>query len=243
MCLQLASLDRDLGDFFAVLDRAGVDYAVTLTADHGGVDLPERSREDAAPMAARVDPQLAAPAMGKAIAGRIGLPGQQLLWGGTFGDVWIDPRLTRAQHDRVLAEALKAYRAHPQVQAVFTNAEIAATPRPKTPPESWTLIERARESYVPGISGDFVVALKPRITPIADPTGGYVATHGSFWDYDRRVPMLFWRKGMAGFEQPLSVETIDIAPTLAAIIGLPVPAGTFDGRCLDLVAGPATSCR
>ena len=25
----------------------------------------------------------------------------------------------------------------------------------------------------------------------------YVATHGSAWDYDRRVPVLFWRKGMA----------------------------------------------
>ena len=47
------------------------------------------------------------------------------------------------------------------------------------------------------------------------PTRGYVATHGSLWDYDRRVPILFWRKGMTGFEQPLSVETVDIAPTLA----------------------------
>ena len=43
MCLQLASIDRDLGDFFAMLDRTGVDYLVVLTADHGGVDLPERA--------------------------------------------------------------------------------------------------------------------------------------------------------------------------------------------------------
>ena len=44
-CLQLLSLDRDLGDFFAVLDRSGVDYAVALTADHGGLaatDDPSR---------------------------------------------------------------------------------------------------------------------------------------------------------------------------------------------------------
>ena len=58
--------------------------------------------------------------------------------------------------------------------------------------------------------------LKPRITPIADASRGSVATHGSVWDYDRRVPILFWRRGMAGFEQPLSVETVDIMPTLAA---------------------------
>ena len=65
-------------------------------------------------------------------------------------------------------------------------------------------------------------------------------THGSPWDYDRRVPILFWRKGMTGFEQPLSVETVDIVPTLAATIGLPVSG--LDGRCLDLDPGAASTC-
>jgi len=54
------------------------------------------------------------------------------------------------------------------------------------------------------------------------------------------VPILFWRKGMTGFEQPLSVETVDIVPTLAATIGLPVSG--LDGRCLDLDPGAASTC-
>jgi predicted AlkP superfamily pyrophosphatase or phosphodiesterase len=87
-----------------------------------------------------------------------------------------------------------------------------------------------------------VVLLRPRVTPIAEPGATYVATHGSPWDYDRRVPILFWRRGMNGFEQPLSVETVDIMPTLAALIGLPLAPGSVDGRCLDLVSGPASSC-
>ena len=74
------------------------------------------------------------------------------------------------------------------------------------------------------------------------PGAGYVATHGSPWDYDRRVPILFWRKGMTTFEQPYSVETVDIAPTLAAWVGLKMPPGTMDGRCLDLDAGPGDTC-
>lgn len=241
MCLQLMSLDRDLGDFFAQLDKQGVDYAVALTADHGGLDLPERERENGIPDAQRVDPALNARAIGTALAARLGLKGQ-LLWGGSFGDVWIDPTLTGAQRERVLAEGMKAFAAHPQVHAVLKGSDIAATPMPSGAPDSWTLIQRARASYNPKRSGDFVVALKPRVTPIADPTKGYVATHGSFWDYDRRVPMLFWRRGMTGFEQPLSVETVDIAPTLAALIGMPIPAGQVDGRCLDLIAGPGTTC-
>ena len=43
---------------------------------------------------------------------------------------------------------------------------------------------------------------------------------------------------MAGFEQPLSVETVDIMPTLAGLIGLPLAPGSVDGRCLDILAGP-----
>ncbi len=44
MCLQLLELDRELGDFLKLLDSRGIDYAVALTADHGGKDIPERER-------------------------------------------------------------------------------------------------------------------------------------------------------------------------------------------------------
>ncbi len=57
------------------------------------------------------------------------------------------------------------------------------------------------------------------------------------------MPILFWRKGMTGFEQALAVETVDILPTLAALIGVSIPAGTIDGRCLDLDEGPTSTCR
>jgi hypothetical protein len=47
---------------------------------------------------------------------------------------------------------------------------------------------------------------------------------------------------LAGFEQPAPVETVDIAPTLAALLGLKVPAGEFDGRCLDIDGGAGDIC-
>ena len=64
MCLQLLELDRDLGDFLAVLDRWGLDYAVALTADHGGLDIPERLRLHGVADAARIDPALTPKAVG-----------------------------------------------------------------------------------------------------------------------------------------------------------------------------------
>ena len=69
-----------------------------------------------------------------------------------------------------------------------------------------------------------------------------VATHGSPWNYDRRVPILFYRPGIAGFEQALPIETVDILPTLAALIGLPIPRAEIDGRCINLDGGKADSC-
>src|SRR3546814_14176795 len=72
--------------------------------------------------------------------------------------------------------------------------------------------------YTPLFRSDFIIALKPRVTTIPESGVGYVATHGSVWDYDRRVPILFWRKGLAAFEQPNAVMTVDIMPTLASLI-------------------------
>lgn len=243
-CIQVDRLDRELGAFFDRLDKDGIDYAVVLTADHGGHDLPERHRMNAMPMEQRVDSALTPKALAAAVAARTGITGKTLILGdGPSGDLYFDRSLTAAQRTRVEAATLAILRAHPQVQVVFTKAEIAATPSPSGPPESWSLIQEARASFDPQRSGDLLLLLKPRVMSIPEQAVmGAVATHGSPWDTDRRVPILFWRKGLAHFEQPLGVETVDIMPTLAALIGLPIPRNEIDGRCLDLIAGAPDSC-
>ncbi|WP_370308262.1 alkaline phosphatase family protein [Sphingobium abikonense] len=243
-CIQVARLDQELGAFFDRLDKDGIDYAVVLTADHGGHDLPERHRMNAMPMESRVDAALTPKALNATIAQKVGMPGRTLIWAdGAAGDLYFDRGLSAAERTKVEAETLKLLRAHPQVQAVFTKAEIAATPSPTGRPENWGLIQEARASFYPERSGDLLVLLKPNIMSIPErAVMGAVATHGSPWDMDRRVPILFWRKGMRHFEQPLGVETVDILPSLAALIALPVPQGEIDGRCLDLIAGDGDSC-
>jgi predicted AlkP superfamily pyrophosphatase or phosphodiesterase len=237
MCLQLHSLDRDLGDFLAFLDGRKIDYAVVLTADHGGEDLPERLRLKGVTEAARVDPALVPATLGKAIGARLGLSGPVLIGEGAAGDVYFDTKLSTADRKRALEAVLAAYRASPQVEAVFTREQLARTAPPTSSPDRWTLVERARASFDPQRSGDLVVLLKRHVTPIANPGNGYVATHGSAWDYDRRVPILFWRPGMAARSNDGAVETADIMPTLAAMLGLPVDPTSIDGRCLGGVAG------
>jgi hypothetical protein len=236
MCLQLHSLDRDLGDFFRLLDSKGMDYMVVLTADHGGQDIPERRRLQGVADAARVDVKLTAKDIGAAVGAKLGLKGPVLYGEGSFGDMYIDRALSPADQARAKAAAVAAFKAHPQVETVFTKEQLAATASPTSPPDQWSLIERARASFDPERSGDFVVLLKRDITPIANTTL-YIATHGSPWDYDRRVPILFWRRGMTRTERNDSIETADIMPTLAGAIGLPVDEKSIDGKCLTGVPG------
>lgn len=237
MCLHLLALDRELGDFFDILDRTGVDYAVVLTADHGAMDVAERLRDRGNAAATRADKALNSTAVGKAIAARLGLAGPVLLGDATSGDIWVDRALGGRERAAALAAARDVYRAHPQVAAVFTKDELAAAPKPSGDPRAWDLKARARASFDPTRSGDLVVLLKEFVSPIAEPGPGYAAGHGTPWDYDRRVPVLFWRRGMPASARPDPVEVVDILPTLAALIALPVAPGSVEGKCLAAVSG------
>jgi arylsulfatase A-like enzyme len=240
MCLQLATLDTLLGRFFERLDASGIDYVVALTADHGGLDLPERASIQAAPDALRMDTSLAPDKLNAQLRQELKLAVDPLLVEGA--DVQVNRAVPANRRAAVLRRSAELYRASPLVETVLLGTDLARMASPSGPPETWSLAERARASYYPGRSGDLIVVLKPRVTPIPDPTRGYVATHGSFWDYDRRVPILFWWKGAQPFEQPLGVEAVDIMPTLASLIGLTVPAAEIDGRCLDLDPGTGSNC-
>jgi len=241
MCLQLLELDRELGDFLKLLDSRGMSYAVVLTADHGGKDVPERERLAGVATAARVNASLSPATMGKALVAKLGLGGPGLLGGSAQGDIYLDAKLKPRDRARLLSAAVAAYKADPQVAAVFTASQIARTPVPTGNPVNWTLLQRELASFYPGRSGDFVVFLKKDITPIADTSHCYVATHGSPYDYDRRVPILFWRPGASGSTVERPVETTDIMPTIASMIGLPIQPGSVDGHCLPEPTGAA--CR
>jgi len=241
MCAQLLGVDANVGRILAALDATHQPYLVVLTADHGGHDLPERVKMHAVPDAARVDASLLPGSMSKELATEFNLPDPVLLGVSPFGDIYLARTVPDDLRKRVLAAAKAHYLAHPQVAAVFTADELRRMPAPSGPVDEWSLADRFRASFDPDRSGDLLVASKPHVTPIVG-WGGYLATHGSPWNYDRRVPILFYQPGIAGFEQALPVETVDILPTLAALIHLPIPAAEIDGRCLDLDGGEGDTC-
>jgi predicted AlkP superfamily pyrophosphatase or phosphodiesterase len=245
MCIQMAELDKTIGALLAQLDRRRLDYVVVLTADHGGFDVVERQRQQAYPRAVRGDSGLLVGELAKHVTTMTGItaPSGPLLYGdGMGGDRYISRLLSPADRAKVSDALVARLKAHPQVASVFTARELSQAPLPSSSPQDWSLKDRARASFDPQRSGDVVVLLERAVMPIPAGARGYVATHGSPWDYDRRVPIMFWRRGLAGFEQPAPIETVDIAPSLAALLRLDSTDGDFDGRCLDLNGGEGNTC-
>lgn len=244
MCIQMNVLDQAIGTLLDQLDARGIDYEVVLSADHGGFDAPERQQLRGNPTATRIDTALGAKQLAAAVSQDTGITvkdGPLFYGAGESGSVWFSAELSADQKQKVSTALVARLKANPQIAAVYTADQIVTWPEPKGDPQDWTMEQKVRASFVPGRSGEVQMLTRRGVVP-GKPAPLKVATHGSPWDYDRRVPMLFWRKGQVGFEQPTPVETVDIAPTLAALVGLSEPAGTWDGRCLDIFAGESDSC-
>lgn len=239
MCAQQIALDSTVGRLLGALDKIGIPYAVVLTGDHGGLDTPERNRLRGLPAAQRIDANLLPEKVNGDLASQLQMQAPLILGNDEFtSDVYLGASIPAGRRAAVLDAAVRKYRSHPQVAAVFTRNELIAAAPPTGPVDEWTLLEKAKASFDPQRSGDLVVLLEPYVTTYlapVDPQSDYIASHGSPWGYDRRVPIVFWWQGMSGFEQPMPVETVDIAPTLAALIGLAIPGDEIDGRALPLV--------
>jgi predicted AlkP superfamily pyrophosphatase or phosphodiesterase len=233
MCEQVHALDGSLGAFLQRIDRLGVPYMVVLTADHGSVDAPERLREQGI-AAERVDTTRFLADLNGHLKQALGLNSDPIA-AEDMQDLYIKPTSDPALAGRIGAEAVNWLRQQPSVEAVFTRDQVAAAvPPPGKSAADLTVPERMNESFDPERSADIFVEFR-KYTTLGWPRGASlaVAGHGSPWDYDRQVPILFWWRGAPAETSRAAAETVDIAPTLAATIGLAHPA--IDGRCLALV--------
>ncbi len=216
-----ANLDRSLGTLLSQLDRVvgSGQYVLGLTSDHGVTDIPEQSRK-----AGRDGGRANASAVlyaGEARANRDVGAGKYLsrLNG---NDVYFEPDMydRMKRRPRTLKSMTDAMARVPGVRKVFTSDEVAAAAGSSDP-----LLRAAALSYVKGRSGDLILALKP----------GWMfsragTTHGSASADDQRVPLLLFGHGIKPGRYDVPVSPADVAPTLAAVAGVPLP--TAEGRAL-----------
>ena len=233
MCEQMHRLDETIGRLLADVDKLNIPYMVVLSADHGGSDFTERLQTEGYLMAKRVSSAAVMARVNSALMAELGLKTPPL--GGSLEESEVIG-VPDADKDRVADAAARILSAQPEVAGAFTQKDLLASPvRQGVPPDELTLKERFSLSTYAGRSPDVLAAVKPQSTLSPGMPGVLVSSHGSPWDYDRRVPMLFWWPGVKPEARFLPVETVDIAPTLAAAWGLTPPADV-DGRCLALAS-------
>ncbi len=63
------------------------------------------------------------------------------------------------------------------------------------------------------------------------------ATHGSPWTYDSYVPVIFAGPGIPSRKVHRRIHTVDVAPTLAAIVGCKPPSGAYGPRLFEVLSG------
>ncbi len=241
MCEQLLRMDEALGRFLGRV-AATPGAIVVLTADHGGSDFPERMTDRGA-VAGRYDATML-PRINAQLKTQFNLTDNPLQSGGT-GFIVADKdhkELPEPLRSQIIAAAIPLLNAEPNIVLAVPRDELLQDPMPARNfnPEELTIRERLRLSAVAGRGADILRAYAYNLTSNAR-IGGSIASHGSPWDYDRRVPIIFWRPGERGEEHFWPLRTVDIAPTLANLIQVPA-ADTVDGVCQNLGLYDVPAC-
>jgi predicted AlkP superfamily pyrophosphatase or phosphodiesterase len=222
------NVDRSLGRLFAAVDAAvGMDRVlVVLTADHSVSPLPELLEAQKMP-GGRLRGDFFALAR-QALEARYG-PGAWIA--ATAGSspyfnyqLMAERGVDRAEAEGVVATAM---RQHPQVARVYTRQQILDG-RP-----AYDVIDaRVLRSFHPRRSGDLEIVLDPFWI-----RGGSGATHGSPYNYDSHVPLMFMGPGIRPGRYYKAAALNDAAPTLAALLDIEMPSGSV-GRILDEMLEP-----
>lgn len=220
-------LDRYLGNFFAFLDQeiGEENYLLVLSSDHGVLPMPEalvRRGIDAGRFSREeIGEQIMGAVNG--VAWELGLPeglvepaGYQLkidyamaAEAGVSGD-----RLRQA-----LGEALTKTTA---IAGVYFREDLMkGEQRDQT---FWPLFQN---SFHPDTGHDAMLRLKKYHLV----SSGHGTSHGSAYEYDTHVPFVFLGPGIKQGTYETKVKTVDIAPTLAEIIGIK-PTAEIDGKSL-----------
>jgi predicted AlkP superfamily pyrophosphatase or phosphodiesterase len=216
-----AHLDVSLGRLFERLDQlVGRDqYVVALGSDHGVAPIPEQLLRRGA-KAGRLDVRAMSDAIERSIGAEIG-PGRHVTRL-NLTDVYLGPRV----YERLDAKAgaldrvIGAVEAVPGVRRAFGRNDLL-----EHDADTDSVRRAAALSYVPERSGDIIIVPEPGWVWSSSGTN-----HGTASPDDQRVPILLMGRGVRHGRYSTPATPADVAPTLAALLGVALPRA--DGHVL-----------
>ena len=216
----VARQDDVIGELIRHLDtRVGRDnYVLAFSADHGVAPIPvtrNAGRIATDDVRERIDDVLTRH-FGKA-------PARWTVMGGGQPRLAADAMTKLRAHPSALTELVSAVESIPGVERFLPTDQLSDS-------SADALVRAAALSYMSGRSGDFVVIPEPNWTVM--PRNGTNGTeHGTPYDYDQRVPVIFLGGGIPAGRYDRPVSPADIAPTLARLAGITMSQA--EGRALD----------
>jgi hypothetical protein len=229
-------LDRTLADLFAYVEqRVGLkNVLIVLSADHGGPEAPGHLNELGIP-AKYVHPELwdQTPAIA-ALKQKFGL-GKELIEAYHHPYVYLNREVIREKgldqrmvEKAVVEELMKL----DGVAMAVSSTALSEGNLPNT-----SIIQSVLRNFNPRRSGDIFVVFQPHCF-INDFDGLIVAAvHGSPWRYDNFVPVVFAGGKLTAQRVYRPIETVDVAPTLAAYVGAKPPSGARSGPLPEVLQG------
>lgn len=217
----LARLDVTIGDLLDHLDRkvGREHYVLAMTGDHGVSPIPEQmstlgldaGRVSLGDLRARVD---------KALEPFFG-PGPHVAALAYTDLYFVAGRYEAMQgNPEAMRAAIAALQAVPSIARVYRGDLIAAGVVPDEP-----LARSVAAGYHPARSGDLLLVPRPYWI-----TSSSVATHGTAYEYDARVPLVFYGGGIRPGVFVTPASPADLAVTFAHIAGVTLPQPEGDVR-------------
>lgn len=209
--------DRQVGALLEALDRyvGQGEWTLALVADHGAALLPEKVKargEDAG----RIDSRALRTAMVSALSDTW-KEADTLIAAFNPPEVYLDyAEAARRGIDAATLEArvADAARRQPAIAHVYTRGQIMGAGSSTDP-----VLSAVAEGFQPWRSGDVYMIQKPNYLFYA----GSGTTHGSPYEYDQHVPLMFLGRGIAKGAHDEHVVINDLAPTLAAAVAVQMP--------------------
>ena len=207
-------LDRRLEPFLAQLAKVPGEnsFNLVLVGAHGAP--PEPSAEARARMA--VSGEAFAQAVNHALVAAGNGSVEKYLYPYLYLDAtgFRDPEPLRVAAGRAALQ-------HPAAAGFFTAGGAASTFN------GWEA--RFRNSFHPVRSGDVMVSYRPEYVEDFGLHRG--VSYGSLYNYDVRVPLCFYGPQFRTAVVETAVESVDVAPTLARVLGVSAPSSSI-GRVL-----------
>ena len=217
-------LDRTLAQLISFIKKkVGLEHTlIVLSADHGMAEMPEYMSEQGFP-AGRLYPEEIIEVANTAGEEMFGIENVVKFFFRPY--LYLeDEKIEASKHS--VAEVRRGI-AHALTER--PNIALAVSGKELRKPQSTSLRKRIKRNHHPQRSGDIYVAQDTYWFNFEK--GPIAAMHGSPWNYDTHVPIIFAGAGIDGEEVNRLVHPSDVAPTLAALLGMTAP-GSASGTVL-----------